>query len=353
MERSRPFVRNFAAGELLEIFFVSAISAVIAIRFYLEATGFPRVGGDNLHIAHMLWGGLFMLIAIVILITFLSDRSMRLAATLGGLGFGTFIDEVGKFVTHENDYFFRPAIAIIYVTFILVFIFVRTLRRRTYRRDEYLLNAIEALREVAQHDLDPDEQRVALEYLNESDPDHPMVPPLRALLEEAPLVPASPGYFARSTEWLRDRYRVLVIHRWFRRGIVAFFVGQFLVRLFLVIALVKGFRAGALPEVSAIARSLESGLELGFVAWSQLGSTLFSGVLVLMGIVTLSVSNLRAYLWWKRSVLVTLLITQVFVFYTDQLSGLLGLALNGLLLFALDIAIRRERELERDDNPLV
>ena len=47
-------VRNADADNLLERFLVAAAAAVLGIRLYLEATGYPQVGGRVLHIAHML-----------------------------------------------------------------------------------------------------------------------------------------------------------------------------------------------------------------------------------------------------------------------------------------------------------
>ena len=46
----------------------------------------------------------------------------HVAAIIAGLGFGTFIDEIGKFVTADNDYFFRPAVSLIYVVLVIVFL---------------------------------------------------------------------------------------------------------------------------------------------------------------------------------------------------------------------------------------
>jgi hypothetical protein len=75
---------------------------------------YPQVGGSKLHIAHVLWGGLLLLAALLTTLSFLSPAAKPLAATAGGVGFGLFIDEVGKFVTKDVNYFYRPAIAIIY-----------------------------------------------------------------------------------------------------------------------------------------------------------------------------------------------------------------------------------------------
>ena len=51
------------------------------------------MGGDGIHVAHALWGALFMLIALLIVFLRVGLPAMRLAAVLGGVGFGLFIDE--------------------------------------------------------------------------------------------------------------------------------------------------------------------------------------------------------------------------------------------------------------------
>src|SRR5215210_806359 len=137
------FARSIAAGDLLETFLIGAVGAVLAIRFYLELTGYPQVGGGGLHIAHMLWGGLGMVIAIVLLTAFLGRRIQHTAALLGGIGFGTFIDELGKFITSDNNYFFQPTIALIYLIFVVIFLVMRALERRQHLTEpEYLANAL-------------------------------------------------------------------------------------------------------------------------------------------------------------------------------------------------------------------
>src|ERR1700761_6893046 len=97
--------------------FVCAVATVLLTRSFLAAMGYPQVGGSKFHIAHVLWGGLLLTASVITMLALLSPAAKWVAAVLGGVGFGLFIDEVGKFVTKDVNYFYKPAIAIIYVCF--------------------------------------------------------------------------------------------------------------------------------------------------------------------------------------------------------------------------------------------
>ena len=100
--------RNVNIGALQDTFLISAVAMILIIRLQLFLTHYPQLGDGRLHIAHLLWGGLFMLIAIGILISFVGPGLRLPAAIVAGVGFGFFIDELGKFITDDNDYFFEP-----------------------------------------------------------------------------------------------------------------------------------------------------------------------------------------------------------------------------------------------------
>jgi hypothetical protein len=117
-------------SSLQDTVLVCAIVTVLVIRLQLWITNYPQLGGGRLHIAHLLWGGLLMLTAIGLLLSYLGPKVRRTAAVLGGIGFGFFVDELGKFITKDNNYFYKPAAAVIYVVFVLLFFLTRWLRRR-------------------------------------------------------------------------------------------------------------------------------------------------------------------------------------------------------------------------------
>lgn len=113
------FRRANADSHLLLIIISFAVS-VLAIRAYLYVTGYPQIGGGGLHVAHMLWGGIALFVGSTLLLLYRGLFLGRAAAILTGVGWGFFIDEVGKFITSNNDYFFAPAAVIIYIAFLII-----------------------------------------------------------------------------------------------------------------------------------------------------------------------------------------------------------------------------------------
>ena len=335
MKTRRFFIRNIQAENLLEVFLVSAVAAVLVIRGFLELTGYPELGDDDLHIAHMLWGGLLMLVSIFILTTFLSKRSEVIAIVVGGIGFGTFIDEVGKFITHDNNYFYEPSVAIIYVIFILIILIVRgILTRGYYSQVEYLMNAINDMEEVALYDLDAEEKQRIIEYLDKSDPNNPLVSVLREVVEKTNIVPSPhPGIYRRLQNMLRSFYRTVSLSPWFRLVIVGFFIFQLFVGFSYVVTIV----------IAEHRQTLE------FTDWAALSSSLVSACLVLCGAWVIRKSRLNAYRLFERSVLVSIFFTQVFVFYDEQFGALVGLTVNLLILVALRFMIEREGSMLVED----
>jgi hypothetical protein len=58
----------------------------------------------------------------------------------------------------------------------------------------------------------------------------------------------------------------------------------------------------------------------------------------------LILASLQAYSWFKRAIRVSILLTQVFLFYTQQLLALGALLLNLLVLVALNTLIGTQQQ---------
>jgi hypothetical protein len=258
-----------------------------------------------------------------------------------------FIDEVGKFVTSDNDYFFRPSVAIMYVIFILLFITGRALQSRgQYSSREYLLNALHEMEEVALDDLDEEEKRRALAYLAKSEPENPLVAALRESLTRANLNATPPrAWPSRLKVMVRIFYRRTVRLHWFKRALVAFFVGQLIFKLAYVFVLIffVGLRREQILDWHIVGRIIGQVSNLSAFNWAGICFSLLSAFFVLCGVVGLRRSRLFAYRMFERSILVSIFLSQVFAFYTEQFSALLGLLANILILLALRFMIEREK----------
>ena len=188
---SKYFIQNLDGYFLRENFLIASIVTIFVIRFFLKITDYPQLSGSGLHIAHLLWGGFFMLTSLLLLLSFLGRGILGLASILGGIGFGAFIDELGKFVTSDNNYFFQPTIAIVYVIFIFIYIISKALAKdKKITPKEYLVNTLEMVAEAVMNDLDSEEKKRALLYLQKSDQKDPLVKSLREFFSQVQSIPA-------------------------------------------------------------------------------------------------------------------------------------------------------------------
>ncbi|HEY43987.1 MAG TPA: hypothetical protein G4O11_08410 [Anaerolineae bacterium] len=213
ISRVRKPVRR-EGGERYLLFTLLSFAASVALtRLFLELTGYPQIGGGELHIAHVLWGGLLLFGAALLPLIFANRWVYVVGSLLAGAGVGLFIDEVGKFITQSNDYFHPSAAPIVYAFFLLSVMIYLQVRRPAAReaRDE-LYHALDGLQEVLDRDLEPSERltlKVRLRKIADNDR-HPDLARLAESLleylasEEVHMAPESPSILDRLLESLRQ-----------------------------------------------------------------------------------------------------------------------------------------------------
>lgn len=327
--------RNARGSDLLELFFVTSVMSVLVTRLYLFLTNYPELGGRTLHIAHMLPGGLLMLAAIVIVLGVLGHRAQVVASVLGGIGFGLFIDELGKFITQDNNYFYQPAIALIYSLFVALFFLIRKLSQYSkLTQEEHLLNALAMLEEAVLHDFDTAERGRVLFHLHRANQDHPLVVQLLEAVQVIPAQPAAkPHIMTRVRTVVANGYRRFIAASW---GL-PFFIGVVVAKTSWEVITIGIVAVNWLFQDRPEAPSLVLGLELL--------SALVVTAMVVRGIMFLQVDRTHGYEWLMRATLVDIFFTQFFAFYRESLEALPLLVFNLIIYITLRILMAEERHL--------
>jgi hypothetical protein len=308
--------RDPAASSHLAGFLVSTVVTVLLVRGLLAAAGYPQVGGAGLHIAHVLWGGLLMAIAFVLLLSFAGPVVRPAGAVVGGIGFGLFVDEVGKFVTDDNDYFYAPTAALIYVVVVALVLLGEVLHgRRPHHPSEYLAGAADHAVAGLVGGFTPAARTEA-----------------RALLERAGRVRGSAEVEALLDVVEEDPDELA-------NPIDA--VGAAVVRLtHRVVA------ARWVPWVTVTALTLAGLVTVGrgVLAWWAgadvppwiVGGLLLSGAAsfawAVRGLVVVRRNRWAGYTAFRRAVLLSLLVTQVFLFRIEQWAATAGLVVDLVVL---------------------
>ena len=162
----RKLVRRERAERYMLLVLLCLAGTVSFTRFFLELSGYPQIGNSELHIAHVLWGGLLLFAGALLPLIYANRTVFDLSAILAGVGMGLFIDEVGKFITQSNDYFFPAAAPIVYMLFLMtlwVYLLVRSKQQPNPR--SLLYEVFSMLGEYLDKDFSEIEKNKILEQL--------------------------------------------------------------------------------------------------------------------------------------------------------------------------------------------
>jgi hypothetical protein len=339
----RGLPRDPHASPHLMAMLVAAVATVLLVRAFLAAAGYPQIGGRGLHIAHVLWGGLLMVAGLVLLLSFAGPVIRPLAAVLSGVGIGLFIDEVGKFVTSDNDYFYRPAAALMYVFVACLILVVHLLHgRRAHHPSEHLAAAIDQAVAGVAGGFTPRRRAVTYAQLRRAS-GAPGCDEARALVRAVPDAPVElfdplrVVNTRRLGHRLRRRMRagrsakaLPVITAAVLAGQVAYAVWQFGPTL-----LDRLTQAG--PDVTSTAPPGPVPLAFGLI------STIVCAVLLVIGILRLRSGPAATYRWFYRALLVNLLFTRVFQFDVEQFLATASVVVDLVMLGLIAAAVPERR----------
>jgi len=325
--------RDPSATKHLAGFLVATVSTVLLTRALLAVSGYPQLGGGGLHVAHVLWGGLLLAVAIVLSLSYAGPVVRPVVALVGGVGFGLFVDEIGKFVTSDNDYFYEPTAALIYVVVVGLVLLVEAMHRRSPRHSsEALAGAVDHAVAGVAGGFSPRARRHARGLVADAG-DVPAAAEVGALLDRvSDDAEELPDVIGTVAHWIVQGTRHLVRARW-----------------------VPWLTVGALTLTGAatVGRGIyawSAGADVpGWVVTGMLVSGLASVLCALRGLVLVRRDREEGYRWFRRAVLLSLLVTQIFLFRIDEWAATLGLLGDLFLLgvVAAELDVIAERRLAR------
>jgi len=316
---------------------------VIAVRVFLQLTGFPQIGNSVLHIAHALWGALLLIIAVFLPLALANRWAIQVSALLSGIGIGLFIDEVGKFITQKNDYFYAPALPLIY-SFFLVIVFVYLLFRRPRKDDprKAMYHALEGLQDALDSDLDTDEEarietQLAIARGSDLDEISSLAHAVTSYLEKEKgnLAAAKPGF------WKRLSMRADAIgHRLGRKAhhtIISAILIFWSIFAIVVTVPMAWVALGGIDANSQFAQDVFTSSELAIIE-----NSFWLSVLLILVITSAVLALVAAISWFRRNeerglntailgALVSLIALQPLIFYLIQFAAVI----SSLILFAI------------------
>ena len=313
------------------------------IRLQLWITNYPSLSPGKLHIAHLLWGGLFMTAAIWMLASYIGRRMVAPGVILGGIGFGFFIDEVGKFVTADNNYFFKPTAAIIYVVFIVLFFASKWIGRRRMSERERLGNAAALASERFMDGMGPYERQTAIDLLLPIRSNPQAAELLDAIQSEKPDPEENPGRLERLVLWMQRTYDGWVQTPGFQVAMIGAVIVGILITAFGIVELIFFSGSPSSVPVASYRGDGLSSLRVGNVI--PLISSTITCAIGAAGIWPLMRGDrIKAYRRFRLALQISIFITYPFIFAEDSFSAVTGMLITLAALGTVSAMLRQETQ---------
>ncbi|MEX2027895.1 MAG: hypothetical protein WD988_00155, partial [Candidatus Curtissbacteria bacterium] len=255
--------------------------------------------------------------------------------------FGTFIDELGKFITQDSNYFFEPTVAFIYVIFVLLFLSLRNIQRaKGFSEEEYLANAFDLVRDLVLNKINLGGSGRALKILEKCDPDNPAVSSLKKIVEEFGVVASSEMSFVDRLEQKTHRFYKNVVSDGFLKVVLLFLLGYLFLNVYRAWAPASYYLAlmGDNFSYFEFTKSKFSYIEVG-----QFASAVVAAAIGIYGLIKILKSRLLGFRIFRDSVLISIFLTQFFDFYSNQFGALVSLGINIVVLLLIEYAIFQEQ----------
>jgi len=285
---------------------VTSVATLLVSRLLLYITGFPKISFGDVHVAHVLFGGVFMTISLLIQSIYIGHIPSTIASYLGGIGFGLFLDELGKFLSQDNDYFYQPAVVIMYLLFVLFFYFLRYMKKKEqYYEEEKKVHVVIARAEGT----------------------------------------FSTGVLVDLQRFLRRQYAILAEKKWFQQILLLILWGYLTGMTFSAGRALYGLIAVKFDHFpnQSIARFYTEHNTVIVSLVIQFISHVLAALCIAYGTFFVKSSRLKAYSWYMRATYVWIFVTQVFMFYNDQFSAVQFLFFSILMFGALSYMRDEER----------
>ncbi|MFA4827427.1 MAG: hypothetical protein WC596_04240 [Candidatus Shapirobacteria bacterium] len=327
-------IKRENASEMVLIVMIWGVASLLLSRLFLELTGYPKIGRGIWHVSHALFGGMIMTAGMIWDMVFWGNRSKKIAAGIFGFGLGWFIDEIGKLLTMDYNYFFRPAIIFIYIFFVLFFILYRYLEKiQPKTTKELLYNAIDRLEEVVVDDLEKSERKELISDLKivmkrGGEQEKRLAGDLYKLVVRSKYIDDKNNLNEKIWQTLKSWGYAIFSKKITLSILIMVAVGYVVVGLADTAILWTRFKQNELWDFWLYGKDLLTRTDISMFSLKAIADLLTS-IMFGVGIFwVLRKRRKRGINFFQYGLLVNIFLASVFRFYFEQFSGIFGLALS-------------------------